>query len=48
MSELIELFEHTPKRLPSEALSTDTARIIWQKYKEQITVDLPSFQANGN
>jgi 5-methylcytosine-specific restriction enzyme subunit McrC len=46
MSELIELFEYTPKRLPGEALSTDTAQMIWQKYKDQIAIDLPSFQTD--
>jgi 5-methylcytosine-specific restriction enzyme subunit McrC len=44
MPKLIELFEYTPKRLPREALSSEAAEMIWQKYKDQIDVDLPSFQ----
>jgi len=47
MSELIELFEYTPKKIPAEVLSTETAQVIWEKYKDQISIDLPSFQTDN-
>ena len=46
MSELIELVEYEPRRLPREAISNELARTIWQNHKAQLDVKPPSFQTD--
>src|SRR2546423_7637166 len=44
MTQLIELVEYSPKRIPRSELSQEVAQSIWQNHKAQISVEPPSFQ----
>ena len=46
MSDLVELVEYEPKRLPREAISDEVEREIWLNHRNQIDIQPPSFRTD--